>query len=257
MAFYLIQFSKKSRQIFSSQYRVLMPCRPIEGMTIALPLLLQEKATACQKCGECCRRYYISVLPEEAVREAKFFKLKLEQFIGIYCQLFLQVMPLQSGDHPLALHTSAIPKKLWTAMQKSGINSNYVMLLPMLGFKKKEFCVFFDPKLYLCTMHTVKPAQCSLFPFMAGEKKVDFAKAYDFCELASIASPTKYTHAQADMQKAKMAHYFDAVAKNGMEKVWKFLPQEGIVLFQGKAIAPIALHEMQELLQLARGKETN
>lgn len=223
-------------------------------MTVALPPILQEKATACQRCGECCRRYYISVLPDELEREANFFKLKQERFIEIYCQLFLQVLPLQHGDHPLALHTSAIPKSLWNVLHKQGIHSNYVMLLPMLGFKKKEFCVFFDPKLYLCTMHTVKPAQCTLFPFMAGEKNVDFAKTYDFCELASIATPTKYTHIQADAQKNKMAQYFDAVATHGMEKVWKHLPEEGIILYQGKAIAPITLKEMQELLELAREK---
>lgn len=225
------------------------------GMPSPLPMLLQEKATACQKCGECCRKYFISVLPDELAREAKFFKLSQEKFIQIYCQLFLQVMPLQQGDHPLAIHTSAVPKKIWEVLQKNGIHSNYVMLLPMLGFKKKEFCVFFDPKLYLCTMHTVKPAQCSIFPFMAGEKNVDFSKAYDFCELASIASPTNYTHAQADLQKVKMARYFNSVAKEGMEKVWSALPKEGIILYQGKSISPITRTEMIELLQLAREKE--
>lgn len=210
--------------------------------------------TACQKCGECCKRYAISVLPKELSRQAKFFKLSEKEFITIYTRLLVQIVPFSSGNHPLALHTNLIPKKVWSVLKKNGFSSHYAMILPMVGFKKKEYCVFFDPETFGCTMHIVKPAQCSLFPFTSAEDNVDYSKAYDFCELATISSPTKYTHALQAAQRREMKKYFDAVAAKGMLSVWKFLPSEGDIIFGGKKIAEISLTELNQWLGWGKEK---
>lgn len=222
-------------------------------MTLPIPA---NAVTACQKCGECCKRYAISVLPNEVERQAKFFKLPVSQFMGIYTRLLVQIVPFSSGQHPLALHTSMIPKALWKKLQDAGFDAEYAMILPMIGFRKQEYCVFFDPKSFGCTMHPVKPLQCSLFPFTSLKQNEDYAKAYDFCELSTITSPTKYTQAFIQVQRQNMHNYFDAVAQHGLAKVWPALPAQGEVVYNGKALEEISLETLNEWLELAGQKNT-
>lgn len=205
--------------------------------------------SACQKCGECCKRYAISVLPHELERQAKFFKLSKEEFTKIYTRLLVQIVPFSSGNHPLAIHTNLIPKTLWNTLKNNGFSSDYAMILPMIGFKKKEYCVFFNPQTFGCTMHSVKPAQCSLFPFASAEDNVDYSKAYDFCELSKISSPTKYTTTLQVAQRQEMKKYFDSVAEKGLLSVWKNTPNAGDVIFGGKKVGEITLNELNQWLK--------
>ncbi len=208
----------------------------------------------CKTCGECCKRYAISVLPHEVAREAKFFKLSEKEFTSIYTRLLVQIVPFSSGQHPLALHTSMIPKEVWKKLQASGFASDYAMILPMLGFKKKEYCVFFDPKTTSCTMHSVKPAQCTLFPFTSVEKNIDYSKAYDFCELSRLTSPTKEIFSAQDAQRAQMKKYFDSVAEKGLLSVWKNIPSAGDIIYNGKIISTITSNELNDWLATAKNK---
>lgn len=213
-----------------------------------------DAISACQKCGECCKRYAISTLPHELSRQSAFFKLGEKEFTAIYTRLLVQLVPFSSGNHPLSIHTNLIPQNIWKKLQAAGFSADYAMILPMVGFKKKEYCVFFNPETFGCTMHAVKPAQCSLFPFASAEDNVDYSKAYDFCELSTISSPTKYTSAQQAAQRLEMKKYFDAVAQNGLSSVWKNLPAEGDIIFHGKKIADISLNELNEWLVVARNR---
>ena len=211
--------------------------------------------SACQKCGECCKRYAISVLPQELSREASFFKLSEKEFTSIYTRLLVQLVPFSSNKHPLSIHTNLIPQNIWKKLQAAGFEGEYAMILPMVGFKKKEYCVFFNPETFGCTMHTVKPAQCSLFPFASAEDNVDYSKAYDFCELATISSPTKYTTTQQVAQRLAMKKYFDSVAEKGLLSVWRSVPSEGDVIFRGKKVADISLNELNVWLSAANTKK--
>ncbi|MBM3282553.1 MAG: YkgJ family cysteine cluster protein [Candidatus Diapherotrites archaeon] len=208
----------------------------------------------CKTCGECCKRYAISVLPRELAREAKFFKLSEKEFTAIYTRLLVQIVPFSSGQHPLSLHTSMIPQNVWKKLQAAGFSSDYAMILPMVGFKKKEYCVFFDPKTTSCTMHEVKPAQCTLFPFTSVEKNIDYAKAYDFCELSRVEKPTNEIFAAQDAQRVEMRNYFDAVAEKGLSNVWKNIPNAGDIIYNGKIISTITLNELNEWLAAAKNK---
>ena len=183
--------------------------------------------------------------------QVKFFKLSPGQFTSIYTRLMVQLVPFTSGNHPLALHSSMIPQELWKKLQAAGFDKEYVMVLPMIGFKKQEYCVFFNPETFGCNMHAVKPLQCSLFPFASAQDNVDYSKAYDFCELATITSPTKYTTAQQQLQRSAMKKYFDEVAEKGLNNVWHVLPQEGDVVFNNKKIAEITLAQLNEWLTWA------
>lgn len=211
--------------------------------------------SACQKCGECCKRYAISVLPNELSRQAAFFKLSEKEFTSIYTRLLVQLVPFSSGNHPLAIHTNLIPQNIWKKLQAAGFEGEYAMILPMVGFKKKEYCVFFNPETFGCTMHSVKPSQCSLFPFASAEDNVDYSKAYDFCELATISSPTKYTTALQVAQRREMKNYFDSVAEKGLLSVWKNVPNEGDIIFRGKKVADISLNELTVWLSAANTKK--
>ncbi len=210
--------------------------------------------TACARCGECCKRYAISVLPDELEVEARFLKLDPRAFTLLYTKLLVQIMPFSSANHPLALHTSMIPKPIWEKLKAAGFDAQYAMILPMLGFKKEEYCVFFDPKSFGCTIHPVKPKQCRLFPFTSLKDNEDYSKAYDFCELAAITSPTAHTKTEQDSQKQKLRNYFDAVGEKGLERVWKYLPAEGDLIYPGYFTQKITLDELKQLLSTAKEK---
>lgn len=214
-----------------------------------------QAITACQKCGECCKRYTISTLPHELERQAKFFSLSDEKFVGIYTRLMVQLVPFSSGEHALSLHTNMLPKRVWKKLQTMGFDQDHVMILPMLAFKKQEYCIFFNPQTFGCTMHLVKPMQCSLFPFVSANPHEDYSKAYDFCELSKISSPTSKTKEIQSFQTHAMRAYFDEVAKQGMSKTWKALPASGDIIYKNQVIGTISLKALEKWLSVARAKK--
>lgn len=210
--------------------------------------------TACQKCGECCKRYAISALPHEIESEAKFFKLDVPKFTQIYTRLLVQVLPYSSGDHPLALHTSMIPKAVWDQLKNAGFEGEYAMILPMIGFKKQEYCVFFDPKTFGCSMHMVKPMQCSLFPFTSLKDNEQYAQAFDFCELSKISSPTDKTKEIQKYHWGMWKQFFDMIAVYGLNGAADHWPETGDVIYNGQKMWPITKTEVSKLLSLAKNK---
>ncbi|MEK6902353.1 MAG: YkgJ family cysteine cluster protein [archaeon] len=214
-----------------------------------------DAITACQKCGECCKRYAISALPHEIERQATFFKLDVANFTTIYTRLLVQFLPYSSGDHPLALHTSMIPKPVWDQLKKAGFDAEYAMVLPMIGFKKQEYCVFFDTKTFGCTMHAVKPMQCNLFPFTSLKDNEDYAKAYDFCELSKISSPTDKTKEIQKYHWGMWKLFFDKVAFEGMHAASEHWPETGDIVFNGQKIWPVTKNELSQWLSLAKNKK--
>lgn len=218
------------------------------------PLFTNEKVSVCQTCGECCKRYAISVLPHEVQKQARTLKLDEKTYTGLYTRLLVQLVPFSSSNHPLALPTTLLPKALAQKLKAEGVNESHVMILPMVGLKKREYCVFFDPQTFGCTIHESKPLQCSIFPFASLNQNEDYAKAHDFCELEKISSPTKYTFAQQAVQRDRMKEYFDTVSQKGMNGVWNVLPGEGDLVFNGKSLGPITLDELNNWLQWAREK---
>ncbi len=210
---------------------------------------------ACQKCGECCRRYAISALPHELERQAKFFKMGEKEFIGVYGRILLQFLPFSSSDHPLAMHVSMIPKSTYEQLKKNGFEGDYAMMLPMIGFKKQEYCVFFNPKTFGCTMHLVKPMQCTLFPFTSLKDNEDYSKAYDFCEQSRILSPTEKTKEIQSFHRKEWKTFFDKVALKGLKGGFDHWPAEGDVIHNGKIIGKITLPNLHTLIELARTKD--
>lgn len=211
--------------------------------------------TACQKCGECCRRYAISALPHELKRQALFFSMSEKEFVGVYGRILLQFIPFTSSDHPLAMHVSMIPKGTWDVLKAGGFEGDYVMMLPMVGFKKAEYCVFFDPKTFGCSMHPVKPMQCTLFPFTSLKDNEDYAKAYDFCEQSKNTSPTQETKEIQQHHRKEWKTFFDKVALRGLKGGYEHWPNQGDVIFNGKIVGKITLKGLHTLIEMARNKE--
>ena len=218
------------------------------------PLFTPEKVSVCQTCGECCKRYAISVLPAEVQKQAAALKLDLKSYIGLYTRLLLQIVPFSSSNHPLALPTTLLPMSVAQKLKAEGMDSPFVMILPMVGLRKKEYCVFFAPQPFGGSIHSSKPLQCSIFPFASLNRNEDYAKSHDFCGLEKISSPTAYTFAQQEVQRDRMRVYFDSVAEKGMSGVWGMLPAEGDIIFNGKLLAPISLEQANEWVQWAREK---
>ncbi|MDZ4256840.1 MAG: YkgJ family cysteine cluster protein, partial [archaeon] len=213
-----------------------------------------ERISVCQTCGECCKRYPISILPHERSAQARFMGVSEEEFTRTHTRLLVQLVPFPSSDHPLAIATAMLPKTLVQILESNGLDSPYVMILPMVGLRKEEYCIFFDADTFGCTTHPVKPAQCRLFPFTSLKENEDYATLYDFCGLATISSPTQHTFDHQRAQKERMHAYFDAVAKEGLGGVWGTLPLKGNILFRGKEVSTIRMDELNEWLSLSRSK---
>ena len=66
----------------------------------------------CQRCGECCKRYYIISLPHEVEAQARLKNLTVNEFIEKHMQLFLQLFPTEYQKEKIMVSSSLIPKKI-------------------------------------------------------------------------------------------------------------------------------------------------
>lgn len=205
--------------------------------------------TVCSTCGECCKRYAITVLPGEARAQAQYMGMPVESFMRTRTQLFIQLYPCASKENASCIHESMLPKKWAQGLETKGIQSNFYMVVPQVAFKKKKYCTFYDTHKHACSIHPVKPAQCSLFPFIPWQLNAEaFSKEYDFCELSRVSSPTKHTKADVENHQLKVNAYFKRVQEKGFERVWGALPRTGIVSCRNQTIARTNKKEILELL---------
>ncbi len=201
----------------------------------------------CTRCGSCCSRYWITLLPEDAKRIAAFLHTDSREFIRRHAQLYLRLFPAAYAQNQLVVSSAMLPKRLSSRIE-SAISHlpEHFLALPMLAFKRKEPCTFYSQK-QCCLIHPVKPAQCSAFPFISMDANPDFSKTYPFCKALKVFSGKvpKAAIETGRLHYSEISRYFNAVRLKGFSSLWTALPKKGIVSCRQNQIGKISLDEFK------------
>lgn len=195
----------------------------------------------CERCGACCKRYWITVLPGEIKKQAKLLKISKKEFIERYTILYLQLFPTQYKENTLEVFNEIVPKKIALRIERHlGYLPEYFLILPILAFKRNGCCIFFDKKDKACKIYNARPKQCELFPFISLDEEPNFLLLYPFCKGLKLNPAGKNAGKEHYRQ---IVNYFDSVRKKGFSKLWKRTPKEGIALFRDNKVCNIGREE--------------
>jgi Fe-S-cluster containining protein len=203
----------------------------------------------CTRCGNCCKRYYITLLPEEMKKAAKELKISQKEFAENNCQLFLQLFPSDFEGGELKISAQDLEKKLRRKIEAhKGFLPRHFLALPCIAFKRKgTICIFYDAKKNICRIHSSKPMQCTLFPLLSNSENPDWEKLYPFCE-GMKNSVGKLNAAEMKEHYAKIQEYFGKVAERGFKKTWKAWPKKGVITYNNKLLGKISEREFFEII---------
>ncbi len=191
--------------------------------------------------AECCRRWWITLLPAELEKAVAFTGLERKRFVEEKCVLFAELFPLKEKKSGVVIFSGLLPRNLAKQIQGSfGFLPDFFLALPAFAFKRVAGkCVFLD-KTNLCSIYPVRPMQCRLFPNLSVEGKP--SELYKFCPLALEAK------GGLDQKHFKrLSHYYSEVEARGFSMLWANLPREGIVRVQGSEFR-VSKQEFLELL---------
>ncbi|MBN1940852.1 MAG: YkgJ family cysteine cluster protein [Candidatus Diapherotrites archaeon] len=198
------------------------------------------------KCDECCKRYWITVLPKELKKAAKQQKISEKKFIGKYCVLHLNFFPADGSTGSLAVPSVFLPKPVARKLSKElGILPLHFIVLPSIAFKRSSqgACVFLSNK--KCKIYSARPRQCVLFPFISMEK-ADLKKLYPFCKALQKSKPRVLLEKS---QVKNVTKYFDSVAKKGFLKIWSALPSKGLICLKNWEIGKISKKDFLKIIE--------
>ncbi|MBN2127242.1 MAG: YkgJ family cysteine cluster protein [Candidatus Diapherotrites archaeon] len=207
----------------------------------------------CTKCGECCKRYFIQILPEDAEKISKFMGIPLEEFISDYTQLFLQFFIGDFKSTGLVIPSAFIPKKFIESINSIVLGTpKELMVLPTIAFKRNDkTCVFLN-NLNNCKIYPVRPHQCRIFPFISMNKlESDFLDLYPFCK-GLESSDLKKNKNLAEPHFKKTNEYFSKIKKKGFSSQWKTLPKKGLAVLETKILSEINRKEFSEITDLLK-----
>lgn len=205
-------------------------------------------AFECLRCGNCCKQYYITLLPAERDRVARALKQTVQQFTQKYTILHLQLFPLNSPEGNLKIPASKIPEKF---LKKINSNSPYFLTLPHIALKRNSgICIFYDEKSKSCKIHNSKPEQCNIFPLLTTAENPDWKKLHPFCE-GLKASNENFKPDKGEKHYKKISAYFDGISGKGFKEVWAHWPTEGILALKDKKIAKISEEDFFEIISRA------
>jgi len=181
-------------------------------------------------------------------KQADFLKIPIGEFIENRTQLFLQLFPSEyRTDKPL-ISSSLVPKKFLEKIEKSiGYMPEFFIALPMLVFKRKENgeCTFYESNSG-CTIYSVRPVECRLFPFISDKKVEDYSKLYPFCHGLKAKDGEKSYIDISHLHFRQVANYFGEVKEKGFISLWNKWPSSGVCLFTDQLLGDISEKEFFE-----------
>ena len=218
-----------------------------------LPLVsnLGNLKQICIDCGaECCKRYWITLVPEQGKTLADFLQISVPEFIQTHTVLYLQLIPVPVFvQDKLLFKRSQLPFKMRQALDQANSQDPYFFALPLLALQRipqangKKHCTFLSEK-NQCSVYPARPSQCSLFPYVFPGTVSELEKLYPFCALIS--------HVRAESEKITqheqaVKDYFEQVKEKGLEKLWSALPDRGSAFLNGQDLCPISLQDLKQL----------
>ena len=200
-------------------------------------------------CDECCRRYWITLLPEEAKRISKETKVSLKDFLEGNCVLIAHIYPKRGEPDGLTINSELLPRKLSEFVGKEMLPvPQHFLVLPSLALKRNSSgeCVFLSGE--KCKIHSSAPTICKLFPFVALSKR-PLKDLYPFCKAVQQKALVGKTGELDKGQRARVDQYFDSIEEQGFTKLWKHLPSKAVVLLEGEKELFISKKEFLQLIQ--------
>ncbi len=226
-----------------------------------MALSIQEQKSydfSCQRCGECCKRYFIVSTPRELQEQVKFRGMELREFLDTHCQLFLQIFPFEQAPQKESqegqaekpkVHKNLLPSRIAKLVeQATGTLAEYFIVLPMICFQRAKdgACTFYTQDgsgAGGCSIYSARPMECRLFPFISMEKDADYSKLYPFCHgLKFKDEKLNYTDISFVHFK-QTADYFSQMMEKGFCELWKMWPGNGVLLYRDKKIGEITEQE--------------
>lgn len=175
--------------------------------------------------AECCKRWWITLLPGELERAADFSRIPGRRFVEEKCVLYAELFPMGEREQGIVVYNELLPKGIAEKVRECfGFLPDFFLALPFIALKRIEGnCVFLDSA-NLCSIYAVRPGQCRLFPSISLEESDKPGELYRFCGLAGSA--------EGGLDSGHMKRvrdYFSEVGGCGFSKTWHFLPGRGIV----------------------------
>jgi Fe-S-cluster containining protein len=183
-------------------------------------LTKKEESEICLSCGECCKKYSITILPKEAKEIADFLDISLKEFLEEKCEIYVKIFP-KSIPGPLTVPSAFFPKKVGELLYN---HFDYIpagfFVVPQIALKRVDNsnCQFLNED-NTCKIYEARPTPCKLFPFMVTNS---YEEKYDFCELQKRTN--KDYKKESKKYQEEINKYFEDVENNNFEKVWEFLP---------------------------------
>lgn len=206
----------------------------------------KEESKICLDCGECCKRYWITVLPSEAKVIAKKTKKSLKSFLENDCVILVKIYP-KSVKGILTFPTAFFPKNIVDSIRTHvGDLPQSFFVVPQVVLKRvgneQRACTFLGEG-NKCGIYKERPAPCKLFPFIAVE---GIRENYPFCGLFKQTYKDLTKESQKYFKTVKK--YFATVDKKGFSTLWKTPPQKGYLYINETKVCEITLNDLEKLM---------
>jgi len=212
-------------------------------------LTKKEESEICLSCGECCKRYYITLLKSEVKTIAKDLKISQKKFMEDYCELQVKLFP-KSTKGILTFPTIFFPKRIGELIKKDlRYPSGSFFVLPQIVLKRKLGVCPFLLKNNACEIYSSRPEPCILFPFIAVP---GYRENYPFCPLFKKEWKDYSKKSRSYFKKVK--DYFDEIEKKGFTKFWKSPPSKGKLFLNETLIGKISLKEIEQMMVNRKAK---
>ncbi|MCX6800863.1 MAG: YkgJ family cysteine cluster protein [Candidatus Diapherotrites archaeon] len=205
----------------------------------------KKKSRICLACGECCRRYWITILPEESKRISKFLKVSENDFLEKNCVLSVKVFP-KTVPGLLTCPSTFFPKKIYKSIEKKlGFSPQSFFVLPQIALKRNGKRCSFLLRGNSCKIYSARPEVCKLFPFIV---LPGYRESYPFCGLYRLGEAGCKNLKENRKQFRTVQKYFKKIDKNGFEGVWKTPPKNGRLFLNEEAVGEISISDLNAIL---------
>jgi len=224
----------------------------------AKKLSSKEESEICLSCGECCKKYWITILPNEAKSISALIKKPMKRFLWEDCYLNVKLYP-KSVKGKLTFSSDSFPERIKKLITNSGepLSLSY-FIVPQLVLKRgktqfkviqhgskifedKNECVFLEQN-NKCSIYKERPVPCRLFPFIA---MAGLREQYPFCDL--FKKTFKDFSKESKKYYSEIQNYFDSIDAKGIESVFLALPKKGFIYLQESFLGELSIEELLKM----------